>query len=236
MNRKIVACACAGIAGIVLMVLGEGSLGWNMLTPLSPQLSAAQVAAHFRAHHAGMLMAGVFHVFGLCFYFVFTGGLTACFRKMEGPVSPLTNAYLMMTPFCFFTVLFTTVVFAAAAFRPDLPDTTVRLLSDLGLLMFTFTAANGFVLFGLAGLIIMGDRNPQPIFPRWIGYLALVVAVLSAPAALAVVYKTGPFAWNGLLGFHIPTLTFGVLIICFLIGMFRAAKHPALLESELRHS
>jgi hypothetical protein len=230
MNRKIVLCACAGIAGIVLMVLGEGQLGWNMLTPLAPDLTAAQVAAHFRANQAGMLAAGVFHVFGLCFYFVFVGGLTACFRKMEGEVAPLTNAYLMMTPFCFFTVLFTTVAFAAAAFRPDLPDETIRLLADLGLLMFTFTGANGFVLFGLAGLIILGDRNTPRIFPRWLGYAALAVAVLSAPAALAVVCKTGPFAWNGVLGFHIPTAAFGLLMIAFLICTFRAARHPALAE------
>jgi hypothetical protein len=228
--NKIRICAWAGIAGLALMIVGEASPGWNMLTPIAPDLTAEQTAAFFRENHAGMLAAGVYHVFGLSLYFVFVGGLTACLKKMEGSFSPYTNAYLMMTPFCFFTVLFTTVFFVETGFRPDLPDQTIRLLSDLALLMFTFTGANGVVLFAVAGFAILGDRNPQPIFPRWIGYVALGTAILSAPACMAVFFKSGPFAWNGLLGFKVPTQAFAVLIVSFLVGMFRAAKHPALSE------
>jgi hypothetical protein len=211
-------------------MLGEGSLGWNMLVPLSPALSVGDTAAFFKANRDGMLAAGVYHVFGLCLYFVFVGGLTACLKKMEGSVSPFANAYMMMTPFCFFTVLFTTVMFVEIGFRPDLTDETIRLLSDLGLLMFTFTGANGGILFALAGFAILGDRHERPIFPRWTGYVALLVAILSFPACMAVFHKTGPFAWDGVLGFQVPTQAFALLLIAFMVGMFRAAKHPAMSE------
>jgi hypothetical protein len=229
MNRKIALCAWAGVLGLVLMGVGEAS-AWRMPAPLPATLGVAQTAAFFRDHRMGMLVGGAMHIFGLSLYFVFTGGLAACFRKMEGAVSPLTNAYLMMTPFGFFTVLFTTVFFVEIAFRPDLPDATVYLLADLAFLMLTFTGANGVVLFALAGLIVLGDRHPQPIFPRWTGWLALVVAILSAPACLVVFFKSGPFAWDGALGFQAPTLSFAVLIVAFMISMFRAARHPAFSE------
>lgn len=41
----------------------------------------------------------------------------------------------------------------------------------------------------------------QIVFRRWVGYLNIWAALLLAPAVLIYFFKTGPFAWNGILVF-----------------------------------
>jgi hypothetical protein len=56
------------------------------------------------------------------------------------------------------------------------------------------------------------DRSTRPLWPRWVGYLNLWIALSGAGGGLAVFFKHGPFAWNGLVGFYIPIAAFTVWI------------------------
>jgi hypothetical protein len=60
------------------------------------------------------------------------------------------------------------------------------------------------------GLAILRDDSEQLVFPRWIAYFNFWVAILSLPGVLIPLFKIGPFAWNGLLAFWVPLVTFGV--------------------------
>ena len=46
---------------------------------------------------------------------------------------------------------------------------------------------------GYAALV---DDRAKPVFPRWFGYLNLVLGVLLIPGAFVFLTKTGPFAWK----------------------------------------
>ncbi len=58
------------------------------------------------------------------------------------------------------------------------------------------------------GHAIMSVQHEQPIFPRWVGYFNIWVAVLFIPGGLLTFFKTGPVAWNGLLAFWMPVVVF----------------------------
>ncbi len=64
--------------------------------------------------------------------------------------------------------------------------------------------------FGLAALM---DKRETPIFPRWSGFFSLWIVVLSLPALVLPLFKTGPFAWNGLFAFWLAATIFGIWLI-----------------------
>ena len=52
------------------------------------------------------------------------------------------------------------------------------------------------------------DKSPQPVFPRWFGYANLWVVLLLLPGQMIFFFKTGPFAWNGLIAFYLAFIVF----------------------------
>ncbi|HZS20969.1 MAG TPA: hypothetical protein VFA63_08270, partial [Pseudonocardiaceae bacterium] len=62
------------------------------------------------------------------------------------------------------------------------------------------------------------DETPDPVWPRWVGYFSLFVALSSFGGAVAVYFKTGPLAYNGLIAFWLVMVGFmgwiTIMIVC----------------------
>ena len=84
----------------------------------------------------------------------------------------------------------------------------------------------GMVQYGVTGIIILLDKRDAPILPRWVGYVSIWVGLLSLPGVLIPFFKSGPFAWNGILAFWLPAILFGIMLNILTWAMLRAAKHP----------
>ena len=52
------------------------------------------------------------------------------------------------------------------------------------------------------------NKADQDVFPRWLGYFNVWVAVLLLPAVLLPFFKHGPFAWHGIFEFWLAALVF----------------------------
>jgi hypothetical protein len=99
-----------------------------------------------------------------------------------------------------------------AAFRPDRDPQLTMLLNDLA--WFAFITPVGFVIvqnFCLAMAVYL-DKGLRPVFPRWVAHFNIVTAVLIAPSAFALMYKTGPLAWDGAISFWLHICTYGVYV------------------------
>jgi hypothetical protein len=231
MKLKLQICAWSGVVGMILIFAAMWPL-WHMLPPISPLLTMSETADHYRQYSMGILVGAVIQMTGVCLLVVFSGGLIACMKTIEGRFSPFTYGFVLLTSLVYFTVFVPGVIFSCLAYRPDWPDEVVRILSDLALIIYVWPGVLGTIAFLLPGLIILGDRRPQPVFPRWIGYLTLWVAILLAPGNAVTFFKSGPFAWNGLIAFWIPAVAFGGLINVLAWAMIRANTHPAIAEDQ----
>jgi hypothetical protein len=131
-------------------------------------------------------------------------------------IAQLAMATFGATFFCMnFYFLFIT------PFRLDGSPAYTQVLHDIGFI-FTFSPVQPFCIqYCFIGIAILADRNLTPIFPRWIGYLNLWVALLFVPATLIPFFKTGPFAWNGLLSFWVPVIVFFIWFAVMLYGLLR---------------
>ncbi|MHB8692791.1 MAG: hypothetical protein ACYDHH_16260 [Solirubrobacteraceae bacterium] len=132
--------------------------------------------------------------------------ITQVRRAEGGRHTPIV--WLQTVGFGAFVILFVypEMVWALAAFRPNVSAELVRGFNDFAWLGFVCIVSTGMIQMFALGWVVLRDRRPDPIYPRWFGYFNLWVWTLFIPADLIFFFKTGPFAWNVIFGFG---LSFG---------------------------
>jgi hypothetical protein len=161
-------------------------------------------------------------------------GVAAHTRRSEMSYPALSWIQLACVAIGTLTGVIDMAVWAVAAFRPhEISPQTLQVLNDLGWFLFVFTISP-FCLWLLAiGLAVLTDRSPEPVFPRWTGYLSLWCALLFVPSGLIAFFKHGPFGWNGLFAFYLPLTVFFVWLMAIGWYVLRAAYGVAeLLPTE----
>ncbi len=196
-------CTWCGPVGFAAFGIGIMPLA-NFLPPPSPLASAEDIAAIYRSNQMGILFGSAFLMLGVSLLMAFFAQWAVLLKRIEGKISPYTYTELILAAFV--SVLFFTpgIFWSVAAFRPERSAETILLLNDIAWLMLVIPAFPGFVQMMAIGLGILGDKRPHPVMPRWTGYATLWVGVLFVPACLVAVFKSGPFAWNGVLAFWVP--------------------------------
>lgn len=118
-------------------------------------------------------------------------------------------------------VILNSLLWGLASFRTERAPDTVLALHDLAWILFTMPAGPlGFQLLSV-GIVALGDNSPRPIFPRWFGFLSIWGCLLTMTGYLVIFFKSGPFAWNGLLSFWMPAVVIGIWSTCLIILMLR---------------
>ena len=212
-NRLRGAAAFCGVLYVVILFAGWGLVAGMMLPVWSPQWNTGQVAAAFQADtqriRIGMLLTMVAAMLAI----PFTASVSQQVARIEGHVGILTwcagigGAALMILTF------YPAIFWLLAAYRPERADELIRLMNDLAWLQLIGGVTVFFTLPLSVALAALLDRSPEPLFPRWAGYYNLWTVLLIVPDQLLFFFKTGPFAWNGIFGFWIPVVVFGLWFI-----------------------
>ena len=225
----LVAIAVFGLA----MPLGFFVFG-KFIPPHLPSASAAEIAAHYAAHTNSIRVGVLICLLGTVPWYTIVGVLYAQLRRIERAngepafVSVIQVAAGGPLATCGMVIPF--FMWATAAFRPDRDPDLILLLNDLGWISFVlpftpFIAQNVAIAIG-----VLRDRQPRPLLPRWFGWLTLWVILTGVAAFLILFFKTGPFAWNGLIAFWIP-LPLGwaylLTMVILLLKAFRRDDYPA---------
>lgn len=201
-------CVWAGPVFIVLYVLAFWGLA-GYLPPQPPTTTPAELVSFYTQHQLGIRSGQLLSMIFSTLLFPWFGIISMQIARIEGRVPILAliqfgGATLLVV---FFQIC--SMIWIGASYRPDIDPLTLRTMHELGWLIFVMVFPS-YVLqlfcIGIAGLM---DKRPQPLFPRWVCFFNLWVAVGGAGGGLAVFFYSGPFAWNGLIGFWIPVITFG---------------------------
>ena len=56
------------------------------------------------------------------------------------------------------------------------------------------------------------DKRPTPMIPRWLTWMTLAGAATLVTAAGPAFFKSGPFAYHGLLAFYMPMAIWGAYL------------------------
>jgi hypothetical protein len=181
-------------------------------------------AAHM---HIGTALLAIF----LGFASMGTGVVVVQMKRMSGAGPVLAYAYLACgaaaaLPGCYFCGL----LFSVAAFRPDRDPQIIALLYEMGFVGFIGCLGCFVTQYVVFAIAIFLDK--RAIFPKWLGYMTIWNLVTELVAAPVWIFRSGPYAWNGLLSFYLGVLIFVVWIVCLIVCLKKAIRNQPLEEVE----
>lgn len=197
-------------AGPAMLVIWVGAFLFvaRFFPPSHPAASAQEIVRMYVDHNAAIKIGMVITMMGSALLVPYGFAISGQVKRIDGgralaDIQAVSCALLSLE---FITPI---AVWMSVAYRVDgrSADTT-RALHDLGWILFMTVIWSLFVQLVAIAAAVFLDRGSRAVFPRWIGYLNLWVAVLIIPAGLVLFFKHGPFAWNGVVGLYIPLTAF----------------------------
>lgn len=221
MSRPVqIFCASSGFMLVVLLFGGLIAADW--IPPLSPAETADEIARRYADNANGIRLGAVLMLFGAGFTVPLGALIAAHIKRIEGDFSPLAYVQIIGSAGGLFAISMPVLIFGAAAFRPDRDPELLQLMTDLGWVPFIMNGPPAIMQAVSFGVAILADKRENPPFPRWLGYFNFWAAFCFLPAFLLLFFKTGPFAWNGLLSFWLAAALFGGWFLICSVMLLRA--------------
>ncbi len=179
--------------------------------PMSPSMTAAQVAGFYRdpAHLSRIR-------YSMILFNWFAPGLIPLLMLIVIQVRRMAHR----TPILSYCLLACADVFwLLAAFQPARDPQLTVMFNDLAWM--TFTTAVPFLIAQslFIALAIYLDRPDRPVFRRWVAFFNIAVAAALVPAAFTGLALSGPMAWNGLLPFWVKNIAIAAWIVVMSVAL-----------------
>jgi hypothetical protein len=211
-NKKTqLICVWCGPVCAVLFAIGAVFLGEFIPPLVAPSNGAGEVARKFAENTGPIRVGAMLSVISMSLIAPWGAVVATQVRRIEGRFPVLTYVQLVCAAVGTAVVVLMCMFWAVAAFRPEsYSNETVMVLNDIAYFLFLFTWTP-FVIWALAiALAIFTDHNDVLVYPRYVAYVSLWTALLFCGAAGMEYFKTGPFAWNGIMALYIPVAVFFV--------------------------
>lgn len=206
--------------------LGPGLLLAHFMPPPSPLLTANEIASFYQEYATMIRIGMILGLFGIAGYAALVAVIAAQMQRMRTGSNMPALLQLGAGSIGILTVMFPIMIFAITAFRPDRDPALTQLLNDMGWLIIIPAFPTFLAQFGGIAAGALLDQGPVKPFPRWVGYFNIWIALLFVPGAFAFIFKTGPFAWNGLLAFWVAAGAFFVWLMVMTPVVLKAIAKP----------
>jgi hypothetical protein len=216
-------CIWAGIAFAPIFLVGFALVA-GFIPPPSPGMTAQEVAYLF-ANERGRIRLGIWIATAAApFLAFFVAALTHQIRRIAGPDSPLATAQLIAGSCLILEFLFPQLAWQTAAYRPERSAESIQLLNDLAWLPYVGIVGTAMAQMAIIAYVVLADRSPRPLLPRWSAYLSIWAALGVASGSLVVFVHSGPLAWNGFVAWYLLCVAFFAWMVAMTWLMLRASR------------
>lgn len=228
MRAQLVLLWSGPVIAVVLIALFVAFPGF--FPPMSPQMSAEQVAQFYDEHRAWIRLSMIgFNFFGIMivpFLVLIVGQM----KRMSTQSHVFAYVYLAAVVSGATLFALSNILFAVAAFRPNPNPAVVQALNDMAWFVFIAPIGMLVVQFAMLALAVYFDRGPDPVFPHWVGHFAVFTALAMAPSACATVFMTGPLAWDGFISFWVRNGAFALFVFVMFFVLRNALHRQGIAE------
>lgn len=228
MNTKVQLWCVWSIPVFVITYMIGMILMAGFVPPPAPSMTPAEVAHMFAINRNGILGGQILCLASATLYLLWTAVMSVQMARIEGrfPVLAVLQFGGALLLVAFFYMC--SMLWIAAAYRPDLDPALLRMFNDFSWLIFVMVYPEYVVQLAAIAIVGFMDTRSQPLLPRWACFATLWVAVGGVGGGFASFFTGGPFAWNGIIGFWVPI----VLYLLWLLGvmlpnLLRAVKQSA---------
>jgi hypothetical protein len=185
--------------------------------PIAAHVPASTLAAFYATHHLAVEIGMSLFALSCGFLAVYSAELTLILWRREA--APLMSLGQLLGGFGVVMLIFISCcLWIAAAYRAGHTGPSVtESLNDVS--WFGFLV--GWVILALqmicAGVVVLSDDTEHRFAPRWVGAATIVGALALATANGCAFTKSGALGWNGVLGFYVPMLIWGVWLNGFAV-------------------
>ena len=222
------------VFGAVLLVAFLAFPGF--FPPMSPELSADQVAA-FYADNRGMIWFSMI-TFNICGMMLLPLFMVVVVQMKRMATQSHVFAYCYLTAAVSGATLFALadIFFLVATFRPGRNPELVMLLNDMAWIIF-IAPVGALVAMNLILAVAIGfDDGPNRVFPRWVGYYSLATGLAMAPAVGAAIFRSGPLAWDGAVSFWLRNGSFALFVLVMFFVLRGVLRRQAVDEGVVAHA
>ncbi|MBW0017105.1 MAG: hypothetical protein JO236_06115 [Mycobacterium sp.] len=206
--------------------------------PLSPTLSADQVAAFYRDPHNlprirySMIL---FNWFGVCLVPILVL-LVMQIRRMAHRTPIFSYCMLGCVAGGPTLFLIANICWLLAAFRPERNPELTQLYNDFAWITFTSQVPFLIAQCVILAAAIYFDNPTGLVLKRWVAHFNVLVAAALVPAAFTGLALSGPLAWNGTLSFWLKNIAIAVWIVVMGVvlgqAIYRERDQRALPEEQ----
>lgn len=222
--KRYIELACASGGMIFAVLFGIGFVGVaQFVPPLDPSNTAEQIAAIYRSDTNAIRTGLLICFFGCPFYLAFGAAIGAQTRRIRGIPRTLLQLQLAAFSASLILIIGPFMIWWAAAFRPDEQSVQItQALNDLGWISFLVGWVPFVTWYVTTGVAILCDTSASPVYPRWAGYVGVMMGLGQTSATFLIYFKTGPFAWDGLFSWWLPATWFFIWFVVMTVTTVQA--------------
>jgi hypothetical protein len=227
MNRTVHKfCAWSGTLCLALMVVGFVVMAGFI--PARPAGESAHQTAQFLLENRDMIKWGlIISMFGAPLLMPFSASISIHMRRIEGRYPALAMTELGLGAIFVLEFIYLIFFWQTATYRADRAPELIQLLDDMGWIPFVGMTSTIVLQVSVFGVAILLDRRERPVFPRWLGYYNLWVALMFLPGTFNVFYESGPLSRNGIVAWYIPLIVFATWLVITSFYLSRAVDTMA---------
>ncbi|WP_019873410.1 hypothetical protein [Sporichthya polymorpha] len=236
--KRYIELVCASGGMIFAVLFGIGFVGIaQFVPPLDPSNTAEETAEIFRSD-TNAIRTGLLVCYIACpFYLAFGAAINAQTRRIIDLPKSLVQLQAAAFSASLILIIGPFMLWWVAAFRPgEISPELTQTVNDMAWISFLIGWVPFVTWYVTTGLAILCDTTAAPVYPRWAGYVAVMMGMGQTSATFLMYFKTGPFAWDGIFAWWLPATWFFIFFMVMTVTTWQAINRQYGHDSDVVRS